>query len=52
MFQHGVLDRLEQLTISLIILNTVVMASDHNRMPKDQQEVNEYVNYFRHFVVR
>ena len=45
--------RFEQLTIGLIILNTVVMASDHNRMPRDQQEVNEYVNYFlfAYFVV-
>ena len=45
--------RFEQVTIGLIILNTAVMASDHNRMPRMQEQANEYVNYFlfAYFVV-
>ena len=45
--------RFEQVTIGLIILNTAVMASDHNRMPRLQEQANEYVNYFlfAYFVV-
>ncbi|EEH58460.1 voltage-gated ion channel superfamily [Micromonas pusilla CCMP1545] len=45
--------RFEQLTIALICVNTVVMASEHNGMPSTMSTVNDWINYtlYGYFVI-